>query len=698
MMTGYSKTRAIFLFSAFLSSGVSTPLFAQTTPDDLFHQKVEELSENSLIEPDFADLTEEFNELKRKPIHLNNATSDDLQRIPFLTRQQIDNFILYRETYGEILSIKELQAIPGFDTATIRRIGPYLKVGNTQTNSTLRFKELFTQCKGQILLRYQQNLQQQAGYSVPDSLLLLNPNKGYLGTPHKYYVRINYTWRNKITAGFVGEKDPGEQFFKGTQSSGMDYYSGFLCLRDMGLLQTIVLGNFTADFGQGLTFSTGASFGSLPSSGNLRRSGGRIKPSLSVNESNYLRGVATNLRWRFLELSLLYSKHKRDANMVTLDSANGARQIVTSLPETGYHRLPSEIEDKNRITELVYGGNLQFRNRYVSIGATAANTILGTSLEGGKETYDQFSPDGPSNTVFGIDFQFIYRTIYGFGEFSKRINGGYAYLGGIQANPGSNIHLSLIYRNYTKEYQNLKSNAIGQNSLNTNEQGVLLSIAARLSSKLNITAYLDIFRFPWLKYRVDSPAIGHEYSVQLEYTLHQQIILSARFREKSSYINDVTEYPLYETHEKKMRSFRCQSDCRLNATVLIRNRLEICQLSGVGIEQGYGQYFGQDVVVKPVKLPLSLALRYALFETDNYETRIYTYERDVPIATSVPVLDGKGIRCYLVAEWEPIKSLEVAVRYSQTYYFDREEIGSDLELIEGNVRSEIKCQLVWRFR
>jgi hypothetical protein len=126
------------------------------------------------------------------------------------------------------------------------------------------------------------------------------------------------------------------------------------------------------------------------------------------------------------------------------------------------------------------------------------------------------------------------------------------------------------------------------------------------------------------------------------------------------------------------------------------SRFELVKCSGEGKENEYGYLVSQDISYKPGKLPLAVSFRYALFNTDSYETRIYTYENDVLYGYSVPALEGSGIRCFLMISSSPWRFIEVWARYSQTFYSDRTEIGTGLERIDGNNRSEIKIQVLIR--
>src|SRR5947209_7126851 len=63
------------------------------------------------------------------PLNLNTASSDQLVQLHLLNPLQIKDFVSYRELLGLLLSIHELQAIPGWDLETIQRVIPYVRVG-----------------------------------------------------------------------------------------------------------------------------------------------------------------------------------------------------------------------------------------------------------------------------------------------------------------------------------------------------------------------------------------------------------------------------------------------------------------------------------------------------------------------------------------------------------------------------------------
>ena len=61
------------------------------------------------------DAYEVLSELELQPINLNTATREDLERIPFLTAQQIEELFEYIDRYGGMKSLGELAMIGSLD-------------------------------------------------------------------------------------------------------------------------------------------------------------------------------------------------------------------------------------------------------------------------------------------------------------------------------------------------------------------------------------------------------------------------------------------------------------------------------------------------------------------------------------------------------------------------------------------------------
>ena len=91
--------------------------------------------------------------------------------------------------------------------------------------------------------------------------------------------------------------------------------------------------------------------------------------------------------------------------------------------------------------------------------------------------------------------------------------------------------------------------------------------------------------------------------------------------------------------------------------------------------------------------PFSGVLRLQYFETDGYNSRIYAYENDVLYSYSIPAFYDKGYRYYVTFNYDLTQKLSFWLRWAQTIYRDKTSIGSGLDEIDGNKRSEIKFQV-----
>ncbi|HZH96893.1 MAG TPA: hypothetical protein VEY06_13460, partial [Flavisolibacter sp.] len=90
-------------------------------------------------------------------------------------------------------------------------------------------------------------------------------------------------------------------------------------------------------------------------------------------------------------------------------------------------------------------------------------------------------------------------------------------------------------------------------------------------------------------------------------------------------------------------------------------------------------------------------LRLQYFETGGYNSRLYAYESDVLYGYSIPPFFDKGFRYYFNASVHVSKKLTCWLKWAQTIYQDKAIIGSGLEEIKGNRKSEIKVQMQYIF-
>ncbi|MCD4772841.1 MAG: hypothetical protein K8R41_05595 [Bacteroidales bacterium] len=682
-------------------------------PENLLQieELIETIASNIDTELDYTQIIDELKMLYENPVNLNSENIIKLRQLHLINDLQINNLKKYINDYGSLMSVYELSAIDGFDKETISNILPFSSVKEIKTHQNISFKKLTKYGKNRIFLRYQQLLEKQNGYSNTDSMLAINPNSKYLGSPQKYYLRYDYNYFDKIGIGFLAEKDPGEIFFKNEINSdtilnilnkklknGFDHYSGYIFINDVKIIKSLCVGDYHLQFGQGLTMWSNLAFGKQADAIFIKKYPRRIKAGVSANENEFFRGAATTFQINKFDFTIFYSNKNIDACISETDTISGEIISVNSLQNTGIHRKINEILNKNILNEVVYGGNLSYNSNSFRLGATAFKTSFGSEILLSNDPYKKFTFSGKENINTGLDFDILLNKINIFGEIAYSLNGGIAYISGLNISPDPRLSLAILYRNYSKEYQNFFSNAFGENTSNENEKGLYFGINALLHQKITLTAYFDMFSFLWLKYRNNAPTKGREYLFQVNYRTSDKTKMYFRYRNKIKQLNFEDEYDyLSSPFATKKQSFRYHINYSIFPSVIFKNSFEFSKYLSEEDIRSQGFLIYQDINFRPENLPFDISVRYAMFDTDNYDTRIYTYENDVLYAFSIPSYYYKGSRFYFLMKYKISEFMSCWFRFAQSFYNNKNTIGTDLEEITGNKKSEIKVQLRIRF-
>ncbi|MFA6922668.1 MAG: helix-hairpin-helix domain-containing protein [Bacteroidales bacterium] len=689
-MTSFIKYCRIIFFLFFIFS--FSICFSQ---ENEIENRIENIAENSESDLDYSTLLENLEFLKEHPLNINTATEEELKELFLLNSLQINNLINHIKTNGKLISLYELQSIDGFDNATIIKILPYIKIDSCSLLK-LNFKDIFSKGENEFFFRSQRIIEQQKGFSpVTYSAYKENPNSRYLGNPFRIYSRYCYKYNNKINFGITAEKDAGEEFLKGSQKNGFDFYSAHLFLKNYGLLKTLAIGDYQADFGQGLVLNSGFSVGKSSDAINIINNPVGIKSYTGTDENNFFRGIATTLEYKNFKFSTLYSCKKRDANIVAVDSSDFKPEIISSLQQTGLHTIPNEFFDKDAVKEIICGTNLTFENKKMSVGITALNSLLSDFLQKTPHPYNQFEFSGRNNFIIGSDYNFSFRNFMFSGEIARSKNGGVAYLNSVIVAIDRQISFALLQRNYQRNFQNLYGKSFGENTMKANEKGIYSGIIFNPLKNINISAYYDIFSFPWLKYQVDAPSQGYDYFVQIEFVPSKKVDMYFYYKEKSKATN-VTDYYIDYTENYRKQNYRYNISYRISPSLSLKNRLEYIVYK-IQNQIKYGYLLSQDISYTSFKGRYSVSFRFALFDADDYDTRIYSYENDVLYSYSLPSYFYKGYRTYINFSYKINRNFELWLRYARTTYSNKNIIGSGLTEIDGNTKSEIKIQMRIKF-
>jgi hypothetical protein len=661
---------------------------------DLFSQQEEDL--------DYEDLYESLFQLYTHPLNLNTATRDELAATYILSEEQLNHFFNYRKFNGRLLTIYELQAIPGFDLSTIYKLLPFVEVHDEglQADNRSFWERIKTEPNHYLLLRFDQVLETKKGYTPPDTSSRGELSQRYAGSPGRMYARYRISHSKDFSFGCTAEKDAGEQLVwqPSTRRYGADFFSFHAMLQNKGRWKNITIGDYQMQAGQGLVLSSGFAVGKgAETITTVRRNNLGTRPYSSVLEQGFFRGVSATYAIKQFDITAFYSHVRRDAKLITAnDTIAESEDYITSLQSTGFHRTASEIGAKGNVAERVRGANILYNHsgKNLQIGSTFIHTYYNTQLVRKPTSYNQFEFNGRQNYITAINYSYVWQNFNFFGEAARSQSGGTGLITGFVSSLTPKVELAMLYRNYSKDFHSFYGNAFGENTRNINERGMYWGIKLQPIRKITLAGYYDKFSFPWLRYRVDAPSQGYEYLGRISYKPTKTTLLYAQYREESKEMNRYNNTTPIDFLAHTMRkNFLFNIEYPAARYISLKSRVQ-----GSSFRQSNGPSFGyamvQDVAVDLGKWKAST--RFALFDTDDYDNRQYVYEKDVLYAFSIPAYYGRGTRKYLLLQYQVSKKLEVWARYARTDLQNQKRISSGLEEINKPHRTEVKVQVRYK--
>ena len=203
-----------------------------------------------------------LSDLVQHPININTATREQLEAIPFLSAQQVEELMAYLYRYAPMHSTAELRMM---------------------TLLTPAQRELLSYCV-------------YTGESKPKRYLhheLTATAKLPLSNGHWFRYQLQYG--DRLKAGLVGDLDADEPFMKGPNRWGYDYYAPYVQLNHWGRIETLVLGSYRVSMGMGLVMNNSFSLGKIAMLQNLGRSTNTLRAHASRTE-NALQGAGITLK------------------------------------------------------------------------------------------------------------------------------------------------------------------------------------------------------------------------------------------------------------------------------------------------------------------------------------------------------------------------------------------------------------------
>ncbi|MCF6403860.1 helix-hairpin-helix domain-containing protein [Chitinophaga filiformis] len=611
----------------------------------------------------------------RRKIDLNTADAAALKSLGILSPVQIRQFLAYRQQMGKLVSIYELQAVPGWDEQLIRSILPYVRTGN-DLEPRYTLKDYLKRGDHTLLFRYGRQLETSRGYQHTDST-----SAHYLGSPDRLLLRYRYNFPRYMSWGVVMEKDAGEAFFRGGQGRGFDFYSIHLFVRQYKWIRALALGDFTVNMGQGLLNWQSLAFGKGAAVMQVKREGELLKPYASAGEYNFYRGAGVTVAQGKWEGTAFISSRMLDGSITE---------------NSGYHRSHTELAKRHTLGQYTIGGNVTVTGRDWRAGLNMIQHQFSQPVVKGTAPYQLFAFEGKTLTGVSADYEASWKGLHLFGEGAMSANGKTAWISGLLASVTANVDMVLLYRNYNRGYHSLYADAWGEFYKPVNENGVYTGISLKVNTHLKIDAYADQFRFPWLQYRSSAPGGGRDLLVALTYTPDKQTEIFLRYNytvKQQDGKDDVSFFPPPVRVDRQ--SWRLQVKLDAKRGITVKNRVELSRRREEGKAQR-GFLLFQELLYACTRWPLQLYVRYTMFAAGEAES-MYTITSGMLYEYAVSRLSGEGRQYQCRMRWKMKNGLTCWIRYQRTVYGRVTSIGNGWDEVAGNRVGDLHCQLQYSF-
>jgi hypothetical protein len=639
-------------------------------------QSIEDHAEFLAAREDETELqeTELLKSVNREKIFINNADAFELSGLNILSEIQMESFLKYRERFGKLLSKYELQAIPGWDMETIREIIPYLSF---ELYENPGFRNIMNNGVSTLLLRN--------GGGV-----FRKRDSAFAGSANRLLIKYQYRYQKKMNLGFLAEKDVGERMTI-KKLKLFDFYSAHLEWNDLNKhVRKVVAGDYIVNFGQGLIQWQGFGFGKGGGIATVRKQGESIDSYHGANEYNFHRGIAMMSRYKKMDATFFVSKRLFDGNF------DGDR--ISSILTSGLHRTSTEISNRKSFSLLTAGLNVAYKFRQGHLGLNSVVYKFDHIYSKRELPYNMFAIRDDQWRNLSIDYSYTFKNIHAFGEIAFDKENNPAFIGGLILSLHKFADLNLVYRNISPGFQSLYSRALTENTAVNNESGIYMNCSVRWK-KFVIDFYGDQYYFPWVKFTVDAPSSGWEYGFQLKFSPSRNIELINRIRiEEKDQQNSGDNFSAKISRVAK-RSFRSHLNYLINKEQVFKIRFETTVLTDHiknKTSEGYLAYVEMQNTIS--SLNIMVVTRCQFFDTDDFDSRIYAFERDVTYAMSVPFFSGGGWRYYFTIQGKPVWpvirrvmkdcSLNVSLKWSQS--LTRSSVNNSL------IKSDLNLQMIFQ--
>ena len=582
---------------------------------------------------------ERLHELADDPVMINSTDENEISRLFFLTDFQVKAIADHVLSSGQIVSDFEIASIPGFDKETAEMMIPFISLKN---------KIVYASDSSRMRNSMISNFSIKSGKSDSSSL----------GSRWRILSKYKFS-TGRFTGGFTLEKDPGEKLLAG-HPPVPDFLSANIAFTGTGLIRRIIVGDFSARFGQGTNINTGFRRGISLTSPGYMSARDEIKPYTSTEENKFFRGVAADFSMKNIGLTVFYSKNYSDATISP--SSDSLKYIIENFYLAGIHNTASLLQKKDAISTLTYGMIVTLNLNNVKVGLVWSQNKFSLPVSpAGDDPERIFDFKGDKSNLFTVYYNTFIKKILLYGELTASDNYKYAVVNGISFRPSDRLTINFLYRNYNPGYPAFYGNGPGSGSNTANETGILGNFTFEAARHLFISGGYDIQNFPWLKYRCSAPSHGTRQEIKIRFLPSEKLSFDASYSYRFTTVdNDETQrIPVQDkliTRSLKISVRYSMLDNLMSGTRIDYKFVNPSGSTGFLIFQEINFSFRQ----------ISFWARYCIFNTDDWLSRIYTYENDLLYSFSIPALAGEGSRSYIMVKWKIHDFAEFRFKYGNT--------------------------------
>lgn len=701
-------TRHILLLLLMLAA--VSPATAQKPVDETWREIYTQLSDlDDFDEEGWAEAYEVLSAMAERRQNINEATFEDFRQVPLLTERQAIALVNYINLYGVLHTMAELTLVTDIDPPRRRLLEALFYAAPPSTPRNYWADRLLSDSLARLvpdsLRRYRH-----ADATRHSLLLTMNVptyrrqgqrDGTYLGPPLSHTVRYRFKQRH-VEAAITAAQDAGEPFFAGGNGKGWDFYTGFVRLRNIGRLTSLVAGHYQMSMGMGLLLNNSYRLSRTGLLLTTPKSFATLRGHASRQYYNYLQGVAATVTLplgggKTIAVTPFVSYRALDATP-SADSPG----TVTTLLATGYHRTASELARRNATRQTVAGAAVEFTAMPLRLGLNIVHVALrDTLLPDKRQTYRWYYPTGRSFTSASLSYGYISSRLTVSGETALSPaakcmpgDGGVAVAtcnsATLRLSPS--WHAVVLQRFYGYRFQTLLGKSFGDIAQVRNESGVYVGATTTCVPRLTLSAYVDCARHTWPRFGYDGTSRSWDTYLTATYR-REAITATLRYRYREQALTSGSVMPQY--------SGSLAGTAQHTLRLVMKRALDHwttqtqAQATYLPTSSDWGFLLSQGVGYDVKRWSLWASLAY--FDTSAFASRLYLTDRSLTYGSLAAMVYGRGLRLNVIAQAQLGSHATLSLRSATLRYLDRHAISTGPQLIASASQTDVQVQLAMKF-